>query len=838
MRVPLSWLREFVDITMSPEELAERLTRAGLEVASIDYVGLQAPTGSAWAPDLSSATPPDYIPWDRETIFVGQIVDVQPHPNAERLKLPKIAYGEGRELTVVTGAPNIEFGMSGQKVVLATKGARLLDGHSETRQWLTLKPTKLRGVPSEGMVCSEMELALSDEHEGIIFLPDDAPVGMPLADYWGDAVLEIETTPNYAHTLSILGVAREVAAFTGGELRMPSFDLPSNGPAIADKIQVEIVDSSICPRFVAGLIEGVTIAPSPWWMQRRLRLAGQRPINNIADITNYVMLELGEPSHAFDADQVAQGRLIIRPAAAGEKLETLDHIVRELRPIDTVVADPNGPSSLAGVMGGAASEISDSTVNVLYEAALWNPIAIRRTAQHFKLFSEASKRFEKGVDPTLPPRTTIRGLNLIQQIAGGTIANGLVDVCPEPFSRREIELALGEVKRILGIELALTEVANLLSRLGYECAVVESSRGPALHVLVPAHRTDVEIEADLLEDVARMYGYDEIPEALMADTLPTQRANPLFEATERLRDMLVAAGLDEAISYSLSNETLQNSIYVSENGATAAQFVRLENPLTPDRSVMRRSILPELLNIVVGDLRERERVALFEIGAVFEPVAGQLLPDEPRNVALILAGTRQTSTWSQPEPEGFDFFDLKGVIEEVLRRHGLRERASFQVASDERLHPGRSAKIVVDEVEIGVFGELHPLVRDRFGFSVQRVCVAELSVDQLLKVSTQTKYASISRFPATVQDLALVANDELAADLIAKTIKQYGGEFLEDVRLFDVYTGAPIPAGQRSLAFRLRFRAPDRTLADKDLLKTREKLLKQLERELGVQIRS
>ncbi|MBA3468896.1 MAG: phenylalanine--tRNA ligase subunit beta [Herpetosiphonaceae bacterium] len=837
MRVPLSWLREFVDVTMSVEELADRLTTVGLEVASIDYVGVQPPANSAWAPNLSAAEPPAYIPWDRETIVVGQIIAVEQHPNAERLTMPQIGYGQGREITVVTGAPNIKVGMHGQKVALALRGARLLDGHSETRRWLTLKPTKLRGVPSEGMVCSEMELALSDEHEGIIFLPDDAPVGTPLADYLGDVVLEIETTPNYAHTLSIVGVAREVAALTGAPLHPPVVQAAMAGAPIAERVKVEIEDATICPRFVAGLIEGVQIGPSPLWLKHRLRLAGQRSINNVADVTNYVMLEWGEPSHAFDADKVQDRHLIIRASRPGEKLETLDHIGRELRPIDTIVADPSGPSSLAGVMGGAESEISDTTVNVLYEAALWNPITIRQTAQHFKLQSEASRRFEKGVDPELPPLTTTRGLQLIQQIAGGTIANGLIDIYPSPAPRHEIELPLGEVRRILGIELGRDEVAELLSRVMFTSQPVEGERGPALRVSVPSHRPDVEIEADLLEEVARMYGYNRIPETLMADTLPPQRGNRDHEAVERIRDLLAASDLDEAISYSLTNLGVAQALNAANQPLDPADFLQLENPLTPERAFMRRSILPELLRVASADLRERERVALFELGAVFHPRSGQLLPDEPRRLAIVLAGMRSTPSWQEPNPAIFDFFDLKGSIEELLRRHGLAETATFVPGGDERFHPGRSAEIKVGERSLGVFGELHPVVRQRLDISVARVCAAELDLDALLEQAEPTKYRTISRFPATVQDLALVASSDLPADQIARAIRANGGEFLEDVRLFDVYEGAPVPAGQRSLAFRLRFRAPDRTLSDKDLTKNREKLLKALERELGITLR-
>ncbi|HEY1013631.1 MAG TPA: phenylalanine--tRNA ligase subunit beta [Herpetosiphonaceae bacterium] len=838
MRIPLSWLREFVDIELSPEELADRLTVAGLEVTAIDYVGVQPPANSPWTPDLAAAEPPAYIPWDPATILVGEVLEVQQHPNAERLTMPRIGYGEGREITVVTGAPNIKVGMAGEKVALALRGARLIDGHSETRRWITLKPTKLRGVASEGMVCSELELGLSKEHEGIILLPDDAPVGRPLAEYLGDVVLDIDVTPNLARALNIVGVAREVAAITGAALHLPTYEVDASGPPIAGRVSVEISDPERCPRFVAGLVEGVAVAPSPAWMQHRLRLAGQRPINNIADVTNYVMLEWGEPSHAFDADKIRGRRLIIRQAAPGERLETLDHVQRELRPQDTVVADPEGALSLAGVMGGAESEISDATVNVLFEAALWNPVAIRRTGQHFKLQSEASRRFEKGVDPAQPPLTVLRGMQLIREIAGGTIAAGLVDVYPAPAPQREIELALSEVRRLLGIELGRDEVAGLLGRLGFGCAPVESERGPALLVSVPSYRLDVEIEPDLIEDVARMYGYDRIPETLLADTLPPQRGNAEHEAVERIRDLLAASGLSEAISYAMTSPATHASIDPAGRELPLSEFVQLENPLTPERAVLRRSMLPELLHTLAADLRERPRVALFELGSVFWPVKGQLLPDEPRRLSIVLAGPRTLPSWQEPEPPIADFFDIKGLVEEVLKRHGLRDQARFAPSGDDRFHPGRSAQILIGERSLGVFGEIHPLIRQSLNIGVARACAAELDLGALLELALPATYRSISRFPAAIQDVALVAPAELPAADVERAIRANGGDLLESVELFDVYEGAPIPSGQRSLAFRLAFRAPDRTLSDKDLAKSREKLLRALERELNVQIRA
>lgn len=617
MRVPLSWLREFVDITISPDELAEQLTMAGLEVAAVEYIGIQPPPGSPWAPDLSGP-PPEHIPWDREKVLVGEIVEVQPHPNADRLTVPVVHYGEGRTIELVTGAPNIRPGISGKKVALALAGARLIDGHSEERRWLTLKPSKIRGVVSEGMVCSELELGLSDEHEGILFLPDDAPVGVPLADYLGDVVLEIELTPNLGRALSIVGVAREVAALTGGRLKLPDIRVQAEGAPIEGRVRVGIETPELCPRYVAGLIEGVTVDESPQWMQRRLTLAGMRPVSNIVDITNYIMLEWGQPLHAFDADKVNERTIIVRTAQPGERIVTIDHQEREvgaMQPPPLLICDPQGPIAIAGVMGGADSEVSDETTSIILESALFDPISIRRADQALKLTSEASRRFTRGIDPLLPPLAAQRALELMRQIAGGTVAAGLVDVYPLPRPQLRLTLPAREVVRLLGIQLSAAEIAELLRPLGFGCSVNDE----AVEVEVPSFRLDIQIQADLVEEVARMYGYNRIPATLLADTLPPQRSNPAHEAAEHIRDLLAGAGLDEAITYSFTNLAAIARINASGTSPDPGSYLRLANPLTPERAYLRQSLLPELLHVLAVNLREQERVAMFEVGVVYIP---------------------------------------------------------------------------------------------------------------------------------------------------------------------------------------------------------------------------
>ncbi len=874
MRVPISWLKDFVDIAMPVDQLAERLTLSGLEVAEIERVGVEGAE----------------LPWDPEKIVIGNILEVRQHPNADRLVLADVDYGATEPHTVVTGAPNL-FPYKGQgrlphplKGVYAQEGAELYDGHAESKVKMKLKGRPVRGVMSDAMLCSEKELGLSDEHEGIIILPDDAPVGAPLRDYLGDAVLDIDVLPNMARALSILGVAREVAALTGATLRMPEIALEATGPAIEGRAQVTVETPDLCPRFTATLIEGVAIGPSPLWMQRRLTLAGMRPIYNIVDVTNYVMLELGQPSHAFDADKVANQHLIVRLARPGERLETLDGkqhsfgdqgpgargqgsgirdqgsgatesgtLTPDPRPpTPLLVCDPDGPSSIAGVMGGARSEVGEATTRVLLEAAIWEPTTIRRTARALKLPSEASRRFERGVDYELPPLMQRRALSLMQQIAGGTVAQGMIDVYSRPWQNVVLDLPPREIQRILGITLTVEEIAGLLRPLGFGCEVLSDAN--VVRVTVPSFRQDVTLLADLCEEVARMYGYDNIPTTMLADELPEQQANPSLELEEKTRDVLVGAGLDEAITYSLTN--MASVAKVSPRDADPAAHLKLANPIAPEREYLRRSVLVTLLEALALNLRERERVLLFEIGRVYLPVAGQLLPDQPRRLAIAMAGARTPRSWLTPSPEPMDFFDLKGVVETLLARLNLADQVRFAPLTDDpRFHPGRAAALVggqgsgvrgqestsrplaPDPRTLGVLGELHPDARDRLELDVPRALAAELDLEQLVALAQPTTYRPISRFPATTQDLAVIVNLAVPTDRVAAVIRKYAGADLESLDLFDVYEGPQVGVGKRSLAYRLTFRSIERTLSDADVNKVRAKIVRGLESEVGAAIR-
>ncbi len=863
MKVPLSWLKEFVAVDLPPEELAHKLTFSGLEVANIHYVGL----------------PGADLVWDPERIVSCNILEVLPHPNADRLVLATVDYGAAAPHTVVTGAPNL-FAYRGLgrlshplKAVFAREGARLYDGHAEERQIVTLKGRPVRGVMSDAMLCSEKELGISDEHEGVIILDEDAPVGVPLRDLLGEVVFEIEITPNYARALSIVGVAREVAAITGAPLTLPDPQVHAEGPPIAGRAAVTIEAPELCPRFSLGLAEGLRVGPAPQWMQRRLNYAGMRPINNVVDISNYVMLEWGQPTHAFDADRVADQHLIVRLARPGERLVTLDGKERDLTPgpasglerTPLMVCDASGPLAVAGVMGGESSEVRADTTRVLLEAAIWEPVQIRKTARGMKLPSEASRRFERGVDYALPPIAQRRCLELMRQYAGATIAQGLVDAYPRPWQPVALELTPSEVTRILGVRLSARTIADLLGRLGFGCTLRSNSGAgdflslasePPVLVQVPSFRQDVTIVADLCEEVARIYGYDQIPTTRLADELPPSDTHSELVLEQRTRELLVGAGLTELITHSLIDMALVASLAPAE--AVAEHYVKLANPNTPEKTYMRRSLLPSLGAALALNLRERERATFFEIGRVYlkpdQPgTGGRWLPDEPRRLAIALAGPREPESWLAAAREPLDFFDLKGIVETLVARLGLSDRLEYApLTDDERFHPGRAAALLLatgeeaprmgapapETRQVGVLGELHPAVRARLGLSVPRAAVAELDLDALFAAARPPSFTAISRFPATVQDLSIVAPIDVPAARVEALIRRGAGPLLEALTLFDVYSGPQVGAGRRSLTYHLTFRASDRTLSDEDLARVRKKIIAGLERELGATIRA
>ena len=835
MRVPLSWLREYVDLTLPVDELAERLTLAGLEVAAIEQVGAD---------------------WDRDKIFVGEVVEVRPHPNADRLTLVTVRYGEDRQQEVVTGAPNLRVGDSGQKVVFATTGARLIDGHADNGRVLVLKPTKIRGVLSAGMVCSEKELGLGPDHSGILILPDDAPVGRPLADYLGDTVLDLDLTPNLARCLSMIGVAREVAALTGQTVRLPSTDWVAEGEPIQGQIKVEIEDPDLCNRYVAALIKGVKIGPSLQSIQRRLVLAGMRPISTVVDITNYVMLEWGQPLHAFDyhrlrnrrgqtLDEIGRGDeppvIIVRRARPGEVITTLDSVRRELTEEMLVIADGVGPVAIAGVMGGLESEVTEATQDILLESANFNSINNRRTAQVLRLPSEASNRFGRGVPPSLALPAARRAAEMMRALAGGAIAQGVVDAYPVPQRQVFVDITPKEVRRILGLEMKAGEIRSILEALEFHCQVEGDSASPeaTIRAKVPDHRLDVELPADLIEELARVYGYDRLPETLMSDVLPPQRRNLALEGEEKIRDVLVGAGLQEVITYSLTHLESVARLHPSGPAPNPAGYVRLANPLSTEREFMRQTLMNGLLETVAANLRHTDRVALFEVGSVYLPQEGEPLPIEPRRVAVALCGPRQDLHWDRQTAAPFDYFDLKGIVEVLLARLGLRD-ARFEPTEHPTFEPGRVASLRHRDEVLGVLGEVHPQVREAFGLPSERpVALAELDLEQILALAQPVPVAEpLSRFEVATEDLAFIVPNHVPAEAVRQAILRAGGKLLRGVILFDVYEGEPVPQGHRSLAFALTLQADDHTLTGEEIAQVRARIARGVEREVGGQLRS
>ncbi len=821
MRVSLRWLEEYVPVKLPVEKLAHELTMAGIEVAQV------MPVGDFW----------------RNT-YVGEIVDIQPHPNADRLQLVTVDYGQAERPTFVTGAMNIA---QGDKVPAALLGAVLNDAYSDTPQRKELEPAVLRGVKSEGMVCSARELGLGDDHEGILILDPDAPVGAPLQDYLGDTILELDLKPNRSDCLAMLNVAREVAALTGERLRQPvtrRLDTPNLPVA-----RVDIKEPNLCARYAAGIVVDVSIGPSPRWMQERLTAAGMRPINNIVDITNYVMLEFGQPLHAFDYDKVAEGNIIVRRATLGERLTTLDGEERALRAGMLVIADPSGPIALAGVMGGLDTEVTARTTRILLESASFNPTSIRRTRQALALPSEASKRFEQGVPPELAPIARDRAIELIVEIAGGRARSHAADSYVRPQQRPEIELAESDLSRLLGMEISLTGAAEKLRPLGFSYRL----QNDRLQVTAPLHRLDVTCSADLVEEVARMVGYDEIPTTMPSGPLPEGAPDPLRVWTDRAKQVMAGAGFAEAITYTLTNEARMERLLpkgisaemppglASAAAAAAlplhAEPLRLKNPFTSEASALRTVTLAGLLETLASNLRRQSSdVRLFEIGPVFLPNESAL-PEERRLLTAVMSEFR-TEQWGARAQN--TFYTIKGAAEQVLRQFGI-EYYGFAPVEHPTFHPYRAAAVTArqgdDERVLGIVGEINGEVGAAYDVD-QRAQALVLNLHDLVDLSRATPaFAPPPRHPAVVQDLAIVLDAAIPAARVVREIGAAGGNLLESIDLFDVYQGPQVPDGKRSLAYTLTFRAPDRTLKDAEVNKIRDRIIAKLQASLQATLR-
>jgi len=794
MRAPLSWLKDFVDIVVSPESLADMLTMAGLEVSKVDHVGQN---------------------WDRERVLVGEILEVNPHPEADRLTIAKVAYGSGVTDTV-TGAPNIRVGDRRAKAVLALPGASLIDPESDEARQMVLKPAEIRGVHSEGMLCSERELGISDDHSGVMILDPDAPVGKPLQEYLGDTVLELDLTPNL------------------GEVGWTCVTDQNPVRASTHYVTVTIHQPELCSRYSASLIEGVRIQPSPQWVQNRLRLAGMRPGNNVVDVTNYCMWEWGQPLHAFDHEKIFGRAIHVRRARTGEEIVTLDGVLRKLEE-DLLIADDKGPVAVAGVMGGFDSEVTEGTKTILLESANFNLVSVRRTVQALKLPSEASLRFGKGLDPELTVPTLKRASVLMAELCGGSVCPEIADAYPVKAQEKVIQLSTQEVRRILGMDFTAAEIAAILEPLGFRCEE-EPEKFGTLAVTVPTYRLDVSIPADLIEEVSRIHGYDKIPSTLMTDALPPQRRNEYLDFEEQIRDILNGCGLAEIITYAMTSMESVSKLHPDGSRQDSSGFIKLINPISPDKAYMRQSLLPGMLETMSYNSRLSDQLMFFEIGRVYFPSPSEELPTEGRRLGITLTGCVESVWWMGSDPVWMGFFHIKGIVERLLERLGL-SHCGCDSSAFGPLHPGKSAALRVDGIDVGFMGELHPEVQRRFDLLDQPVVVAELNLEILFKNRKARQYQAISPFPPAKEDLAVVLEEEIPADRIVQVALEAGRPLVKEAVVFDIWKGEKIPAGRKSIAFSLTYQAEDHVLRADEMKQTRERIVKRLTDTLGASLR-
>ena len=801
MKIPLSWLKEYVDI--DPDivgELAHRLTMTGNEVGDVEVIG-------GW--------------W--ENVYVGHVVSVDPHPNADRLRLATVSLGN-EEITVVCGAPNVA---QGQKVPFAKVGALLVD--ARTGETDVLKAAMIRGVESAGMVCSERELGLGDDHMGIVVLPEDAPIGKPLAEYMGDVILDIEVTPNRPDCLSVLGVAREVAALTGKSVKEPDISYAEDGEPIETLLSVEIVDAALCPRYTASVIQGIKVGPSPRWMQDRLLKAGQRPISNVVDVTNYVMLEYGQPLHAFDYRTLKDGKIIVRPARDQEVFVTLDEIERQLKPPMLVIADAQRSVGLAGVMGGLNTEMTEDTTTVLLESANFDAINTRRTSQALRLRSESSSRFDKGLHPELAAIALKRATQLILQLAGGKACKGVIDAYPQPKERPAISFTMSRLKKVLGIKVPLERVDEILTSLGFSTGINEDS---SLAVTVPYWRSDIAQEDDLIEEVARIIGYDNLPTSTLSTPIPPYQPQPDRDLREHVKDMMVACGMQEVISYSLTSlVALEKTQAMGDD----VQPLKLANPMSEEQEYLRTTLRSSILSTMAFNQHHiREGIKLFEVGRIYMPQPADL-PLEREILVGIVAGPRWPESWVGSE-ETLDFFDAKGILETLLGQ--LHLQYSFEPKDDPMFLPGRCTAITVDNSTLGLMGEVHTQVLERFQIDTAPVALFELDLATLLQVLPleTSQYQTLARYPGAYRDLAIVLNPGVPAATVKEIIEK--NPLVARATLFDVYEGSGISSGMRSLAYRVLFQLPDRTLVGEEVSQALKEIMTTLRKETGATLRS
>ncbi|ATD55270.1 phenylalanine--tRNA ligase subunit beta [Clostridium chauvoei] len=792
MKVPFNWLKDYVEVNIDAKELGDKLTLSGSAVEEVIIQG-------------------DTI----KNVVTCKLVEITQHPDADKLKICQVDIGAEEPIQIVTAATN----MKEQDIVpVALHKSILADGTE-------IKKGKLRGIVSNGMFCSEEELGIAGDEpvHGLMILPQDAPIGMDIKEYLGlnKAILDFEITSNRPDCLSILGMARETAATIRSTYKMPNFTYTvKNSANINDELKVEVKDE-LCKRYMARGVKNVKVAPSPSWMQERLLEAGVRPINNIVDITNFVMLELGEPMHAFDKREIKSNKIVVSRANAGEKFTTLDEIERELDESFLCIKDDNNTIALAGIMGGLNSEIKEDTTEVVFECANFDGTNIRVNSKKLNLRTESSSRFEKDIDPNLAALALDRACALIEELECGEIMEGTIDLYNNKKEVEGITVDSNWINTFLGTDISKEEMKRCLDSLDLDTVI----EGENLVVTIPTFRIDIAIKEDIAEEIARIYGYDNIPTTIFK--VSTEREPKYKEEllTENVIDTMISSGLNQSISYSFVSPKVFDKIKLPVD-SELRNVVKIKNPLGEDYSVMRTTTIHSMMECLGRNYsRNNDYVRLFEVGKVYIPNEDETkLPKEKNILTIGIYGE-------------CDYLDLKGIVENVIDRLGVIKASYVREAENTSYHPGKTAALMVGKVKAGVLGEIHPDVTEEYGVDVD-CYVAELDLDVLFNNSEITKsYKPLPKFPAVTRDIALLVNDETLVQEIEDTIRKAGGNLVEKVKLFDIYKGSQIPEGKKSIAYAIAYRDEKKTLTDKDVNKVHDKILRSLEYKLGATLR-
>ncbi|RYM06894.1 phenylalanine--tRNA ligase subunit beta [Sporolactobacillus sp. THM7-7] len=804
MLVSYKWLQDYVDLEgVSPDDLADKITNAGIEVEHVTYPGEGL-----------------------KGLVIGQIESCTSHPQAEKLRLCNVNLGS-ETVQIVCGAPNVA---AGQKVIVATVGARI-GGNKK------IKRAKLRGEESNGMICSLDELGVKSDlvpkeyADGIYVFDDDVPVGADALPYLNldDVILDLDILINSAHCMNMIGVAHEVAAILDRPVRMPHPEVPETDEAAADRVNVTLAAAEKVPYYGARMIEGIKVGPSPRWMQLRLMAAGIRPISNVVDIANYVMLEYGQPLHTFDFDAFGSNRVLVRTARQGENIQTLDGQERTLSSEDIVITNGREPSAIAGVMGGTRSEVSGETKKVLLEAAVFDPISIRKTAQRLQLRTDASSRYEKGLDRNRVSSAADRAAELMARYAGGRILKGIVEQGEREVPERVITMPWRKINQVLGASLSQEDIKATLERLGFTVAAEEET----IRVTVPSRRFDVSIPEDLVEEVGRIYGYNNLPATLPEGTSVHAALTPYQKIRRRTEQLMESAGLFQAYTYSLTTGEKATALTVKDSDPKPTKVVW---PMSEEHAALRQSIIPQLIDVVKYHMnRQMPDVRLYEIGKVFLTKEGCARPEEEEHLAGVLTGRISERGW-EGEPEAVDFFTVKGILEELSASLAVADRVAYTSAERDGLQPGQTADILLDGEIIGYLGALHPQLQKDAGLN--KTYVFEVAIESLLKQDQpDITYRSLPRFPSTTRDMALVVDRSLPASDLYRVIRKTGAPLLDSVKLFDVYEGEHVSENEKSLAFSLIYLDPERTLTDDEVSAVHERIIKACKKQFGARLR-